>query len=447
MTFFLNVLISFFCMSSPAAEFPEFSFEESRQVPIVYFELVFDGGVVQDPPNQQGLTQLSSQLFLKGTKDKTSKAFHSALNQLGGHLEVDVKSEGVLLEGVVLAEHVPEFLNLIEELLMHPRLDLKDFQQLQKEIQSAILERKTNDRVNAQIHFEKAFFGDHPYGHPEHGTIKGLNRISFADAKQRAQAIFNPKRMRLFGSGDADQNQIKMWFNRVSTQSTNASSIPLKPIAAPEAQQGKRIILIDKPNATQSQILLGGRSLRPEDPGFYPILLSNHAFGGGNFQSRLMQELRVKRGWTYGAFNQFQNGKHRKYFQLYVFPKTHDTLPSIQLMIELLNQWKQSGISKEEFAFSQKSLIKNAPFQFDTAKKRLQNLTLEYLKNYPVGFYRNIAENMQAVRFESVQPSLSQYLNVDDLTLVVLGDAKKLRNALKALPGFQLISEKNYLDE
>lgn len=431
------------------SDFKQVEFETDRSLPVVYMGIIINVGAVQDEETKLGLASLASKMLIRGTQRRTKTEFFNELDKLGGTIGVDVRNEGIIYRGAVLSENLDKFLELFEETLVKPKFTAEELIKLKKETVGMILEQKGDDRSLAAYHFNRFFYGNHPYGNPILGTEKSLKNITTRDIIEFYNQYYGNKSMELFGSGDADSEKIEKWFNGVIAK-LNALHPEAKPapiLTKPVIPTGKRALIIDKPNATQSQILIGGVGLRPEDNGFYDIQLANQSFGGGTFQSTLMQEVRVKRGWTYGINNGFRFGIQPRHFAIHLFPKNADTAPAIELTIKLFENWVKNGITKEEFEYAQKSLVNNSPFNYDTPKKRLENSIQEYLTNFPRNYYKNWSDEIAKVSYSNITPSLNDFFKPENLTLVLVGDAAKLKTSIEKIPGFGKVHVKSYLAE
>lgn len=434
---------------APVNSWAEFEFEEDNSLPIVYLNIVLDAGAAQDPADKLGLANVASRMLLRGTQLHPKNQFFELINQLGGQIEVDVRNEGTIFRGAVLSENLEKFLSLVEETLTRPKFTSEELTKLKKEVEGLILEQKGNDQALVQYHFSRFFYGSHPYGNPILGTRKGITAINHTDVLNFYSNNFSGKTLHFFGSGAAKKGVIKNWFENLGDKlsAIHPEAKPVAKIAAPEVPSGRRALIVNKPNTTQTQVLLGGKGIRPETSGFYSILLANHSYGGASFNARMMQEIRVKRGWTYGASNSFRFGREPRHFGMYVFPKTADTLPAINLMLTMFNDYISNGIKRDEFDFAKQSLVNNAPFNFDTPRKRLENAVTEYLTGFPRGYNEELAENIAQVDYNDITPSLKAAFNDQNLTLVIVGDASKLKSGVAKLPGFSKPVIKDYRED
>ncbi len=437
----------FFCFiaSTSAADI---EFEADHSLPLVYLNVIVNAGSANDPANKLGLATLASQMLLRGTQKNSKSDFFQKLDEIGGSITTEVRAEGVIYKGAVLSENLTAFLDLFEETLVKPKFTAEELQKLKKEIEGQILQNKSEDRPLALYHFYRFFYGNHGYGNPELGTQHSIKTITNGDIIDFYSRYFGAKTITVMGSGAADKSAIEDWVQKVTEKlsALHPEAEAPAPFTKPVIPEGRRALISNKPT-TQTQILMGATGMRPEDPGFYAVQLANYTFGGPSFNARLMTEIRVKRGWTYGASNTFRFGKQPRHFAMHMFPKTADTVPAIGLTIKLFEDFVKNGITDEEFTFARDSLVNNSPFNFDTPKKRIDNATTEYLTSFPKGYFRNFADNIDRVSKSDVAPALKSFFKPANLTLLVLGDASKLREPISRLPGFSKPVVKNYLEE
>ncbi|MEW6058198.1 MAG: pitrilysin family protein [Bdellovibrionota bacterium] len=444
-----QMLLAALFLSFGNLAFATVEFEEDFSLPIVYFNIVVDVGASHDPKEKLGLAHVANQMMLRGTTTHTKNEFYEQLNRLGGQFEVETRNESTVFRGAVLSENAARYLTLIEEAFLRPLFRTEELVKLKKEVESEILTEKSNDRALAMYHFNRFFFGDHPYGNPAKGTRKSLARINNKDILNFYSRYFGSETLNFFGTGAIKAETMRTWFSRM-TEKLGAlhpeARLP-QTIAPPPAIKGRRTLLVNKPNATQAQVLIGGAGMRPEMPEHYPVLLANHVFGSSSIQATLMQELRVKRGWTYGAYNMFQYGREPRYYTMYLIPNTMLAFQAINLTLDIFENFINNGISQEEFAFARTSLINNAPFNYDTPRKRLENVTVENILRFPKDYHKKLSQNIEAVKFEQVKPALKNFFNPESLVLVIVGDGEKLEEPLTKLPGFSSLSIKSYTED
>jgi zinc protease len=197
----------------------------------------------------------------------------------------------------------------------------------------------------------------------------------------------------------------------------------------------RRLQLVDKPDRTQTQILAGQSGVRLDDPDFFPLHVANHVFGGGSFSSRLMREIRVKRGWSYGAKSSFRHGTRPRSWNFYFFPASKDAPAALAEGLRMVEKLKAEGISQAEFRFARESLINGAGFSYNTPLKRVENTLTERTLGLPDGFVRGFAQRLREVELSQVNSALGRFLKPNALTITVLGTASELKEPLARAAG------------
>ncbi len=435
--FIIVFLISFFLRTAESAE--TFSFVQDNSLPLVHFSIILPGGCAHDPRQQLGRAYMAGQMLLRGTKKLSKLDLLQTFDRLGASVELEVQGENTLLRASVLSKNLGKLLQVLEKILLEPAFSDKEFRKLKKETVGLLLSERSQDAKLTRRHFQHFLFGSHPYSHPLHGTERGVSRTSVKNLKDFYQAQIASHDLAFFGSGDCQPKFLETWWNsflRMRPTSTGSGSQPqmeLADLPAPAPVPTNKLLLVDKPGASQSHVFIGTLAPRPENKDYYPIILANEAFGGHSFNSTLMQEVREKRGWSYGAYSFFAYARQPQAFSMYFFPKTKDTVPAIKLSLELFKNYLATGIPKDQFEFAKRSLVKSAPFQFDSPKKRLENRIQQFLYRFPEGYFEKFEENIASVGQDQIKPSLKDFFANQGLTITVLGNGKELQKELDTL--------------
>jgi zinc protease len=194
------------------------------------------------------------------------------------------------------------------------------------------------------------------------------------------------------------------------------------------------LVFVDKPERTQTQILIGGLGTHPRDDDHLALHVANTVFGG-TFTARLTQEVRAKRGWSYGAYSSLPIDRRRQAFSMWTFPKAEDAAPCIKLELEMLHELRAQGITKKELAWAKKYLVRSHAFALDTASKRVGLLLDSALYGLPDGYYENYVENIKSITLEQANAAVVSRLSEQDLLVSVVGTASQILDAVKgAIP-------------
>jgi zinc protease len=426
----LSLLVSLF-INSPAHA-SEIKFEQDQSTPLVYLNLAFKGGSAHDPKGQSGISNFTGEMLLRGTKTMNKEQLDLALDQIGATIGVETRAELIVVRGSVLSTQLDKFLSLLEKILTEPSFTEGELKKLKTEIVSQILEERGRDQTLARQKWEEFYYGKHPYGRPVLGKLKEVERLTLPQVDSFYKRIFQEQNLLIVGTGDASEEVISRWSERLAQKLKNTAEGKIESIPPPALMTKRRIAIVDKPDRTQTQILVGQEGLLMNDPKYFPFHLGNQAFGGGSFSARLMVEIRVKRGWSYGAYAYQRHGTQPRTWQAYTFPANKDTPEAAVKLVEMITEWREKGITPTEFEFNQKSMVNSAGFMFNTPKKRVENILLERSLNLPNGFFRTYGPEISKQSVESVNAAVKEVLHPERLSVFILGTAKQLRPRLAA---------------
>lgn len=199
----------------------------------------------------------------------------------------------------------------------------------------------------------------------------------------------------------------------------------------PEVIPGRRLTFVDKPDRTQTQILIGGLGTHPRDEDHLALHVANTVFGG-TFTARMTQEVRAKRGWSYGAYSSLPIDRRRQAFSMWTFPKADDAAPCIKLELEMLHDLREKGITKKELSWAKKYLVRSHAFALDTASKRVGLLLDSALYGLPDGYYEKYIERVKAITLEEANASVVKRLSEENLLVTVVGTAANIIEPVKA---------------
>lgn len=434
-----TVLCATAALAHTGARAIEVTFEEDRSLPVVYLNLAVKAGSAADPNGQTGITSFVAKMLLRGTQTRNKEQIDLALDQMGARLEVETRAEALILRGAVLKTELDNFLSLLTEIVTAPSFPENEIDKLKRETVSQIKEELGSDSALANRKFTRFLFRDHPYGKPALGTTKEVTALKRAQLMTQYLRLFQDPLLLVVGTGDASSSRIDDWARALATRQSQVKppagtpSVEMAPATSNAAQ--RRLLLVDKPDRTQSQVLLGQIGVRMTDKDFFPLHVGNHIFGGGGFQSRLMQEIRVKRGWTYGAYSYYRHGLRPRSWQIGMATTAKDTAPALEYVIKMLGDLREKGVTPEEFDFSREVLINGVGFMYNTPKKRVENTLLERTLDLPKDFMKSYAGEISKVQLSDVNAALSRYLKPEQLSILVLSTMKDMKQDLVRASG------------
>lgn len=390
-------------------------------LPMVWFQLGLSAGSGAEPPDKTGLANLTAELLLRGTKQLGRETFEEILEGYGASLGAGVGVGSITISGSTLSENWPKVASLVAQALSQPAFDAEEFSSLVDELKADIIEERNSDRSLGSRFYDEQLWGDHPYGRPVIGTLESLDRITLEDVRAFYADWFSTQEAIVGLLGDFDEGALGDLDMLVASLPRERSALAAGPTVVPPS--GRRIVLVDKPERSQVQLFMGHPFIRPEDPAYPAAWTANEAFAGHGFGARLMQEVREKRGWSYGAYGSIQHRKEASSYTLWVFPAVADAIPCLQLVLDLYEGFVKDGISSEEFDYARSSILGSSAFYRDTPSKRLSYAVRKQSTGYdPAALIGAVG----ALSHEEVQRAASDAFDSTNLVAVLVGTADQV---------------------
>lgn len=407
--------------------------ESSPTVPLISITVAERLGAALDPPGKEGLSRLTSRLIRRTGAGLTTEQLDERIDTLGAALSADVGYTASSFHGAVIRRSLDSFADLLIDVLSRPSLAEAEFERLVRETQAELVDARDHDREVAQSWFRRRLFEGHPYGRPVSGTPSSIGKLTLEDVKACYARVQSAENLVLAFAGDIDESAAQAIAERIEQALPRGEPAP-DALPDPTLSQGRRLTIVDKPERTQTQILIGCLGTHPHDPDHIPLHVGNTIFGG-TFTARLMHEVRSKRGWSYGAYSNLPYDRKRRGFSLWTFPKSSDAAACIALELELLEQWFQDGVTTKELAWAQRYLVRSHAFAVDTASKRVGQALDEELYSLPPRYYADYVDRVKAVTLGEVNDAIRTRITPKDLRITVLGTASEIGNPIRdAIP-------------
>jgi zinc protease len=411
--------------------------EESHALPLVDFELLFRTGGVQDPAGAEGLTRTTFRTLRRGTRRMNGPAVEEAIARLGARLGIDISTSYVRVHGSVIKRNLEPFFALVASLLAAPAFRAADLAQAKRETKAELDRLRDSDRALAGRWFRRTLYAGHPYARSLAGTTNSLQKTSVDDLRAcYARHVVAPNLLIGF-SGDVDRAEAtRLVETHLGFLPTRVA--PLERIAAPRQKPGRRAIVVDKPARTQTQVCIGTLGIAAGDRRYFPLEVANTAFGG-TFTSTLVQEVREKRGWSYGVYSRIGMDRQRDTFTMWSHPSAADAVACIALELELLERFTSGGLRKKDFDFAKKYMANSRCFEVDTAPKRLEPRLDVALFGLPTGYWDEYEKHLAAVTLSASRKAVAEVISPDDLVIAITATASDIVPSLEKLPGIRSV--------
>ena len=419
--------------------------EASHTLPVVDLEVVFRRGGRTDPRGSDGLTRLTAGLMRRGPKGMSADRFDERLDALGSSLAITVSAETVRVHGAVLRRNLGELLELVGRILVEPAMRPSDFARLRRKTQAELVSLRDHDRSLAARAFRQKLFGAHPYGRPIAGTLASIPTIRLEDVIAHRERLVRTGNLMIGVAGDVTEQDLRPLVESAFGRIPRGRLTPQRP-QTPKPKKGRRILVVDKPQRTQTQLYVGTLGVRMTDPEFFPLLVANTGFGG-TFTSRLVKEVRSERGWSYGVGSKLGADRDPDAWTIWSHPGAEQLVDCLALELELFETWIARGLSKAEVARSKRYIVKSHAFERETPTKRLDPQLDTELYGLPRDLHAQFERHISAVTHASANEAVARHLSSRDVTITLVASVDDaLLSRLRSLPGVSTVETISFTD-
>ncbi|NVJ88804.1 MAG: insulinase family protein [Flavobacteriaceae bacterium] len=405
---------------------------ENNEVPLVRFNLVVKGGQLLESMDKLGVANLTAALLSKGTANKTAQQLEEAIQELGASINVYASKEDITIDVTSLKRNYTKVLSLVEEILLSPRFDKTEFELLKKATLTRLRQQQASPNAIASNKFNELIYGEENIRSKNTlGTIESVSKIELADIKNYYKNYISPSVSKMLVVGDIDKATIVASLENLEN-SWEAKTVEIPEYKTPDAPTKPTVYFYDIPNAKQSVLQFGAPALAATDKDFYPANVMNYILGSGGFASRLTQELREGKGYTYGIRSRFSGTTAKGAFSISSGVRSNVTLEASQLVKKILEDYP-STFSDKDLETTKSFLIKSNARAFETDRAKLSMLTniSEYgMKPDYVKDRENIVKGMTK---ERIQELAKKYVDPNKMIWLIVGDAETQLNRMKEL--------------
>ncbi len=407
---------------------------EHRRAPLVALHLLLPAGSAADPPDAPGLAALTAELFTEGTAELSAVELATALKRIGGVLTTAVSSDATVIALTLLSRHVAAGLRLLFEVAMRPRLDAGDVDRERDLRINRIRQQRQSPGPLADRGFLEALYRNHPYGHPALGTEPALRLVEPAGVAAFHRRAYAAAPWTLVAAGDADPDALiaeaqKAWAAVASPEDRRPA--PAAPPDPPSVRE--RMVFVARDGAVQSEIRLGHAGPPRSSPDYHALLLLNMVLGG-QFVSRVNQNLREAKGYTYGASTWFDWRLGRGPFRLHTSVQTASTVDALREAVrEVADIRGPRPPSGHELEVARAALTRGFPRTVETASQLARAGVQIALHGLPADDHANFPRRVAAVGAGDVRRAAARHLDPDRLVAVVVGSRPDVLDSLTDL--------------
>lgn len=399
---------------------------EDHTIPFVALEVRFRGGASLDAPGKRGATNLMSALLEEGAGDLDSRGFARAVEALAADFSYNAYDDYTGVSVRFLSENRDAALALLRESLIRPNFEEDAIERVRGQVLSIIQSDLKDPSEIVGDKFGALVYGDHPYGSSLNGTQDSVTALTRDDIVAAHRAAMTRDQVVVSAVGDITEEELGAALDALLGDLPQ-TGMPLAGPADLNLPGGIQVIDYDTP---QSIAVFAQPAPDREHPDFFAIYILNHILGGSGFESRLMHEVREKRGLTYGVYSYLVDREGAKIWMGSVASANDRVAEAIKVIRAEWARLKDEGVSAQELEDAKTFITGAYPLRFDGNGPIATIAVSMQLRGMPTDYIATRNDNMNAVTLEDINRVAREWLDPDMLTFVVVGQPEGLESTI-----------------
>ena len=412
----------------------------TSEVPLVTMRLLVPAGSCTDGPGGEGLAAMTARMLLKGAGGMGADEISSSVEGVGGRLDAWAGRDYAIVAGDFLSRDFELGLDYLARVVTKPDFPADEFEREQSIVLAEAMSVKENPYALASREFVRLLLAPHPYGNPVDGYPASVTEMTREDVAGFHKSRYVPAGAVLAIVGDVDAGRAKKLIQK--KLGGWKGSAPADSRVAPLEKQpatARRVIVIDKPDLTQSQIRIGNIAVGRDTPDHFELTVANSMLGGG-FTSRLMDEIRVNRGLSYSARSGLGQYRYGGFFGVYTYTKNATLRETIDVALEQVRLIRDEKVGDEELAGSRRYISGLFPFDIETNSDIAQWMTDLEFYNLGGDFVEKYRSRIGAVSSDGVKRVAMEHFGYDGNLIVVITNYEETKGQLEGLGEIEVIS-------
>lgn len=395
-------------------------FVENHDLPMIDISVDFSAGSARDTPATSGLAASTNSMMRLGAGPWSEQQLAERLADAGANLSgrFDQDRGGYTLRTLSSPDERSAGLSVLQAVLTQPRFAPAILEREMQRAVAAIREASVKPDYQGAKAFQTAIFGAHPYALPEEGEIETLNKLHSEDLLAFHRNYYVASNMVLAIMGDMTRGEVEVFANALAAALPQGAAPPdLPPVSA----LGQSVDTLLPHHASQSHLFMGMPGIKRIDPDYFPLLVGNYILGGGGFDSRLLIEIRQKRGLAYSAYSYFSPLQQLGPFQIGLQTRRDATDEAVKVVRETLRRFIDEGPSQAELAQAKSNLVGGFPLRLDSNKKIQEHLALIGFYRLPLDWLETYPKAVEAVTRDDIVRAFRERVKPEAMVTVIVG--------------------------
>ncbi|OED48500.1 zinc protease [Rhodobacteraceae bacterium (ex Bugula neritina AB1)] len=397
---------------------------EDHSIPFAALELGFRGGTSLDAPGKRGGVYLMTGLLEEGSGDLPAQEYARALESLAAEFSYDADRDSVSISARFLTENRDDVVELLRQTLFEPRFDQDALDRVRAQVLAGLRSDAKSPSDIAGLAFARMAYGDHPYGSNGKGTLETVAALSRQDIFDAYEAVFARDRLYVSAVGDITADELgDLLDDLLGALKDNGAPIPGP--AEVMIEGGVTVVDFETP---QSVALFGQKGIEREHPDFFTAFVMNQILGGGSFETRLMAEVREKRGLTYGVYSYLVPRDLAAVYMGSVASANGKMAEAVEVIRAEWRRMAEDGVTAQELRDAQTYLTGAYPLRFDGNSRIASILAGMQMDDLPISYVKTRNDRINAVTLEDVKRLAADFLDPDGLHFTIAGRPEGLES-------------------
>ncbi len=402
------------------------------KLPVVTVLVIIDAGSTDDPPGKEGVAALTAGLLLEGTALFSGAELAERFERLGASVESGADWDSAFAKITMLSGRADEATTLLGQVLSEAAFPEREVERLKAERLAEILQLETEPRGLADEKFSEYLYSpESRYSKPDEGSSGSVSGLTRDDVEQFYRVRYRAASTTVIVAGDVTVDAARALVTK-AFRGWAAGTSERAPLIATARTNRRNLHIINKDDASQSELRIGHIGLPRKNPDFFPTLVMN-AVLGGLFGSRINLNLREAHGYTYGASSFYDWRRGPGPFVVSTAVQSEVTMPALREILTEIERIRSAKIAEDELSLARDYLDGVFPIRYETTAAIASALATLVIYGLPADYYDTYRNNIRGVTVDDVLEAAKSHLHPDQLQTVVVGDAKIIRESLAEL--------------
>ncbi|MBI4679311.1 MAG: insulinase family protein [Elusimicrobia bacterium] len=409
---------------------------EDGRLPLVTARLVIRSGWAAVPSDLAGLADAMAELLTEGTVRRTAREIADAAQDYGGRVSAKAGPDSIVIEASCLSDRSERMLALLAEVARFPTFPWNEVQLRKKNMKEELLAKRADDDFLSAVAFFKRFYRSHPYAvtAPTEASIAAIGRKHIVAFHKK---LFTPRNATLVLVGDIGY-EVALKPIQAHFGQWKGVSEPVEAPAVIGGHDSRKVYLVDRPGSSQVTVFMGNFAVRPDHPQYYGLLAAGQVLGG-SFSSRLTRDIRESKGWTYQIWSRLDHRLTSSIFQVRSPLRSESALDALKAVFRHLEGMRDRGVTEAELEKAKGFLVGGFAVELETQAGLADALVTQKILRLPDDYYDSYADRVAGVTAESVGKAAQTFIRPEEMTVVVVGEAAKLKDGLAKFSEFPVI--------